>query len=113
MFKKWDKWAKSHVLGIFLFNLTLLLMVLLNTAQYFKPFFYLSINVIFFLALIFSVLVLRAGFNVMFYISAVFLVFAAFLKTVNVEVWADRAIIYFFQAFLVGFFLLLISRKES
>lgn len=104
-------WVGKNLVGIFIFNLTVVVMVLLNTAQYFKPFFYLGINSIFFLSLILAVALLRARTKAMFIISIIFLLFAAFLKVVKIDVWADRASIYFYQAFLIGLVLLLISKK--
>jgi len=105
-------WVEKNLVGIFVFNLTVVVMVLLNTAQYFKPFFYLGINSIFFLSLILAIALLGARTKAMFVISIIFLLFAAFLKVVKIDVWADRASIYFYQSFFVGLVLLLISKKK-
>ena len=103
-------WVEKKLVGIFIFNLIVVVMVLLNTAQYFKPFFYLGINSIFFLSLILAVALLGSRTKEMFLISIIFLLFAAFLKVVKIDIWADRASIYFYQAFLIGL-VLLISKK--
>jgi len=105
-------WVEKNLVGIFIFNLAVVIMVLLNTAQYFKPFFYLGINSIFFLSLILAVMLLGARARAMFIISIIFLLFAAFLKVVKIDVWADRASIYFYQSFFVGLALLLISKRK-
>jgi len=104
-------WVEKNLVGIFVFNLTVVVMVLLNTAQYFKPFFYLGINSIFFLSLILAIALLGARTKAMFVISIIFLLFAAFLKVVKIDVWADRASIYFYQSFLIGLVLLLIPKR--
>lgn len=103
-------WAQEHFLGLFIFNTILIVLVLLNTAEYFKPFFFLGINVIFFISIILSIILLGARSKTMFLISAVFFVFGIFLKVANINIWADRASIYFYQAFFVGILLLLIKK---
>lgn len=104
-----NNWARTHLTGIFIFNLTVLLMVLLNAAEYFKPFIYLSINLIVFLSLIFSILFLGAKEKSLFVIAIIFFLFSAFLKTVKIDVWADRASIYAFQSFVLAVLLLFIG----
>jgi len=103
-------WAGRHLAGLFVFNVSILVMVLLSTAQYFKPFFYLGINSIFFFSLLFAVLFLGARTKAMLTIAIIFLALTAFLKVVKIDVWADRASIYFYQAFFIGLLLLLISK---
>jgi len=82
------------------------LLVLLNTAEYFKPFFFLGINVIFFIGLILSIPLLGARSKSMFFISIIFLVFAIFLKILKIEIWAERTAVYTFQSLLIGVILL-------
>ncbi|MBI3397345.1 hypothetical protein HY045_02615 [Candidatus Woesebacteria bacterium] len=103
---KLNNWIFKHLSGLFVFNLSLLMMVLLNTAGYFKPFYYIGINTIFFLTMILGILLLDLRTKSMFTISLFFLVFAAFLKIVKVDVWADRASIYFFEALIFGLILM-------
>ena len=104
-----DAWILNHLIGLFVFNMAIILMALLNTAQYFKPFFYLGINTIFLLSLILATIFLGARTKAMFTISLVFLVFAALLKIAKIDIWADRASIYFYQAFFIGLSLLFLS----
>lgn len=107
--KKYDnlnQWAKNHLVGLFIFNITMSLLVLLNTAEYFKPFFFLGINVIFFIGLILSIPLLGAKSKSMFFISITFLVFASFLKILKIEIWAERTAVYTFQSLLIGVILL-------
>lgn len=107
---KLNLWAKNHLAGLFIFNTVIVILVLLNTAQYFKPFFFLGINVIFFISIILSIILLGARSKTMFFISALFFVFGVLLKVLNIDIWADRASIYFYQAFFVGILLLLINK---
>jgi hypothetical protein len=102
-----NKWAMDHLVGLFIFNITMSLLVLLNTAEYFKPFFFLGINVIFFIGLILSIPLLGARSKSMFFISITFLVFATFLKILKIEIWAERTAVYTFQSLLIGVILLI------
>ncbi|KKP40647.1 hypothetical protein A2130_03680 [Candidatus Woesebacteria bacterium GWC2_33_12] len=107
--KKYDnlnQWAIDHLVGLFIFNIIMSLLVLLNTAEYFKPFFFLGINVIFFIGLILSIPLLGARSKSMFFISIIFLVFAIFLKILKIEIWAERTAVYTFQSLLIGVILL-------
>lgn len=105
------KWSEKHLTGLFVFNVALVLMVLLSTAQYFNPFFYLGINTIFFISLIISIFLLGARVKTMMAIAVIFLALTAFLKVVRVDVWADRASIYFYQSLFLGILLLFLSKK--
>lgn len=100
-------WVQGHVLGLFIFNIILIILVLLNTAQYFKPFYYLGINEIFFISMIMSIFLLGARSRTMFLISILFLILSMVLKVVKVDIWADRASVYFYQSFTIGLVLLL------
>lgn len=102
-----SNWATGHLFGLFLFNTILVILVLLNTAQYFKPFFYLGINSIFFISLLLSIVLLGAHSRTMFLISIIFFVFGLVLKLVKIDIWADRASIYFYQSTVIGVILLL------
>ena len=110
---KLNIWAKHYLSGLFIFNTILIILVLLNTAEYFKPFFFLGINVIFLISLILSVILLGAKSKTMFLISILFFVFSMVLKIFKIDVWADRASIYFFQAYFLGILLLLVSHGDE
>ena len=107
-----DKWAKSHLVGLFIFSISISLLVLLNTAEYFKPFFFLGINVIFLIGLLLSTFLLGARSKSMFLISMIFLFFASFLKVVNIDIWAERTAVYTFQSLLLGTILLITESLE-
>lgn len=105
-------WSQSHLLGLFVFNTILVILVLLNVAGYFKPFFYIGINFIFFVSLILSIFLLGFRYKMMLLISITFFVLAMFLKVVKIDIWADRASIYFYQSFTLSVLLLLIDKAE-
>jgi hypothetical protein len=111
-FRKINVWTKSHIFGLFFLNVILLLMVLLNTAGYFRPFLYLNINLIVFISLSLSIIFLGATNKAMLLISLVFWLFSCFLKVVKVEAWADRTSIYAFQSLLLGIFILFIEDRK-
>ena len=109
--KKADLYTRDNLTGLFILNLIVLLMVLLNTADYFKPFFFLSINMIVFITLILSIFLLKVSSRVMILISILFWIFAAFLKSIRIDVWAERVGVYGFQSLLLGIILSFLKKK--
>ncbi|EKD94493.1 MAG: hypothetical protein ACD_26C00034G0028 [uncultured bacterium] len=104
------KWAEGNIAGLFIFNLIILLLVLLRFAGYFSPFLTININLIYLIGLILSVILLKASSRVMFIMALVFWMLTVFLKYVKIDVWADRTVEYFFQALVVGIFLLVFRK---
>lgn len=102
-------WVKGHYLQLAIFNLLIGLMVLLRTAGYFHPFFVLSINFIFFISFVLSIVLLGAKSMSMFLIAIIFWLLAGFFKIVNVDIWAERTAIYVFQAIFLGTSLLVVE----
>lgn len=96
------KWADDHLLGLFILNLSLMLLVLLHGAGYFTPFFDISINVIVLLFLILTVFLLGARSRVFFGATLLFWVFAGLLRILSVEVWAERTAVYAFEVLVLG-----------
>ena len=105
-----SQWAQKHFTGLFIFNLSVLIMVLLSSAQYFKPYFPLGINTIVMISLVLAIIFLGVREKPMFAICLVFLFMAAILKVLKIDVWAERASIYVYQSYLLGFFLLFINK---
>ncbi len=102
-----QNWATENLAGLVVYNLIILLLVLLHSAGYFHPFLPITINIITFIAMILAVLLLGARSEFMFGMAAAFLVFAGFLLFLGVRVWADRTMVYVFQAFCIGIVLML------
>ena len=101
-----EGWAKAHLSGLFLFNVILIVLVLLSNAGYFKPYFFLGINLIVFSALVLSVFLLGSKSNIMFIISIIFWLFCGLLKVLKIDIWAERSAIYAFQSLFLGMVLL-------
>ncbi|QQS38606.1 hypothetical protein IPM62_04460 [Candidatus Woesebacteria bacterium] len=99
---KTKAWANKHLSGLFTYNIILILLVLLHSAGYFHPFLPLTINIIVMISLILAVIMLGATSKVIFVISLFFLAFAELLLALGVGVWAERTMIYMFQAFILG-----------
>lgn len=98
-----NKWVQQHLIGVVCLNLILMLLILLRSAGYFAPYLYISINIIVFISLVLVYLLLGGNNKVFFTFSLVFILFAAFLKLFEMDVWAERTIVYSFEAFVVGF----------
>lgn len=107
--KKFYKWVSLHQFQFALFNILVLVLVLLRSAGYFAPFFPLSVNAIVVIALVLAVILLGAGSTALFLTALVFWIFAALHKIFKVDVWAERAAIYMFEAFILGWILLILE----
>lgn len=105
-------WVQSHYFKIALFNIILILLVLLRSAGYFEPLFPLSINLIVFFSLILAILLLSAGSKSMFIVSLIFWLIATLFKIVNINVWAERAALYSYQALVIGMALVILKDKN-
>lgn len=104
-----QNWVRTRYFQLSLFNILILILVLLRSAGYFEPFFPITINTIVLLGLIISVFLLGVRSKLMFSVALTFWVFASLLKTVKIDVWAERTSVYFFQAFIIGVVLLIIG----
>lgn len=112
--KETKDWAFSHLPGLFLFNIILMLQMLLYTAGYFSPFFPITINFIVMTSLILAVFVLGVRSRVVLVVGIFFWIFAGLLQMLRITVWAERTAVYAYEAFLVGVVLLIFeSLKED
>jgi len=102
-------WVSSHYMNLAIFNTLLVILVLLHSAKYFDPFWAISINVIVFISLITSVILLGAGSRSLFVVSLLFWIFAGGMRILGINIWAERISIYTFQSFLIGVLLLFIE----
>lgn len=102
-------WAQDRLVGLFIFNVIVMLLILLQSAGYFSPFFPLSINTIVMISLISSIFLLGTNSKASFILTLLFWLFASFLKIVKIDVWAERTVIYAYQALIVGLVLLIIE----
>lgn len=102
-------WAQERIIGLFIFNAILMMLILLHSAGYFSPFFPLSINIIVMISLISSIFLLGTNNKAAFTIALLFWLFAAFLKIVKIDVWAERTVIYSYEALIVGILLFIME----
>lgn len=108
-----QRWVNKHLPGLFIFTLLIVALVLLRSVGYFAPFLPISINSIFFIAFVLSIFLLGARSKAFFLIAFLFWVFAAFLRILNINVWAERTAIYTFQALVLGITLFLFENIVS
>lgn len=107
------KWANDRVFGLFIFNIMVMLLILLYTAGYFAPFFPLTINFIVLVSLILSIILLGIKGKILLVIALLFWIFAAVLRILKIEVWAERTAIYTYQALVIGLILLIIEIRQE
>ncbi len=103
----------KRLLGLFIFNIILMVLILMRSAEYFAPFFLISINFIVFVCIILSVPLLGIRSKGIFSIALLFWLFAAFLRVLNIEVWAERTAVYAYQAIVVGVILFIFENIRS
>lgn len=100
-------WGHSHYVRLAVFNTLIVLLVLLRIGGYFHPFYVITVNSIVIVALIAAVLLLGARSKILFSIALFTWLFAAFLRIVKIEVWAERTVVYTFQSLVIGTILLI------
>lgn len=105
--EKLQNWVELHYFQLAIFNVVLVILLLLRSAGYFEPFFGITINSIFFMALVLSIFLLGTRSRGAFTVALIFWLFAAILKLAKIDVWAERTAIYSFQALVVGVVLLI------
>lgn len=104
-----ENWSKNHLAGLFIFNILIISLLLLKSGGYFYPYFTITINTVVFIGFVGSIFLLGAKSKTLFLISLFFWAFAAFMRTIGIEVWAERISIYTFQAMLLGVILVFIE----
>lgn len=100
-------------LGFFLFNIIMMLLLLLYTAGYFNPYFPLTVNFIVLVGIILSVILLNVQSKTIFLLALLFWVFAAFLKVLHIDVWAERTAVYTFESMVVGLVVFIIENRSN
>lgn len=106
---QFQNWVNTRYFQLSIFNIFVLILVLLRSAGYFEPFFLITINTIVLLGLVMAVFLLGVRSKLMFSVALVFWIFASLMKTLKIDVWAERTSIYFFQALIIGVALLVIE----
>lgn len=106
-------WLDRNYFKLALFNIMLVGLVLLRSAGYFEPFFPLTINIIVFISLVVAILLLNATDKSMFITALIFLLLTAFFKIFYIDLWAERAAVYSYQALMLGVVLLIIKKDKT
>lgn len=110
--KRTKEWVFKHQAGLMILNFMAIVLVLLRSADYFNPFWTITINGTFFILLIVSILLLEITSRSMFVIALLFWIFTCMMKIFKMDVWADRSSIYVFQSVFLGVLLLFIEFRK-
>lgn len=102
-------WAEERILGVFVFTNVLFLLVLLYSAGYFAPYLPLTINIIVVIAIILSIILLQLHSKFIFSLAIFFWLLTSIFMVFDIDVWAERAAIYAFEALVIGIILLIIE----
>lgn len=112
-FKNIESIISSRMLGLFAFNIIMMILILMRSAGYFAPFLPLSINIIVLICLIISIPLLGVRDKMIFSIALLLWIFAALLRLLNVDVWAERTAVYCFEALAIGMVVFVASNFKS
>ncbi len=104
-----NEWAASHVFSLVIFNVILIFMLLLRSVGYFSPFLPLTTNIIVMTSFILAVLLFNINSTFIFIAALIFWLFAAFLKIIGVDIWAERTSLYVFELLVIGMVLLVVE----
>jgi hypothetical protein len=107
--KNAKSWATKYIVGLFIFNILIAILLLLHSAGYFYPFFTITINLIVLFCLISSIFLLGVRDKVLFLFSFIFWIFAASLKILYIDIWAERTTVYAFESLVVGILILIVE----
>lgn len=105
-----ESWVNRKYLQLALFNIFLIVLVLLKSAGYFEPFFPITINLIFFTSLVLSVFLLGTTHKAAVWLALLFWALAGLFRIIHIDVWAERAALYSFEAFATAIILLVVRR---
>lgn len=110
-----EKWIHFYNHRLILFNIIIVFLFLLRSAGYFSPYFLISVNFIVIVGVILATYLLGASSRVIFFVTLLFWIFAAFLKIVKIDVWAERTGIYAYETLVFGVILFAIEslKKEK
>lgn len=104
-----QEWGNKHLFKMLVFNTILMFLVLMRSAGYFLPFFGISVNFIVLSMLVLSIFLLNSNSKTMFITAFLLWMFAALMKVLKIDIWAERTAIYTFEALFIGTILLIIE----
>lgn len=103
------EWIQVRQFQITVFNILLMLLILLRSAGYFAPYFPITINSIFLAMLLLSVFILGTRSASLGLVAFFFWTLAAILRILEINVWAERAALYAFEALALCVLLLVLE----
>lgn len=106
-FQNFERVIKTKLSGLFIFNLILMTLILMRSADYFAPFFPLSINFIVLICFIISIPLLGVRDKTLFLIALLLWIFAALLRILKIDVWAERTTVYSYEGLVIAVILLI------
>jgi hypothetical protein len=107
LIQKVNTWFKNNQGKIGFFNIFVMILVVLRSAGYFHPYYPITVNFIVFVSVVVAVVLFNLKSKAVILLSIAFWVFAAGIRILHVDVWAERTTIYVFQTFIVGVILLI------
>lgn len=102
-------WVRVHYFHLAVFNLVLIILVLLRSAGYFDPYFPITIHTIILITLLLLVFLLGVSSKLLFLLTFLLWIFAAFLKVAGIDVWAERTTVYAYEALVIAVILLFLE----
>lgn len=86
-----------------------MVLILLRSAGYFEPYFPLSVNIIFLIALVISVPLLGARSKHLFIVAVIFWGFSALMQIAQFNIWSERGAVYAYEALVVGLIIFMVE----
>jgi len=102
-------WARRRLVGIFVFNLLMMVLLLLKSAGYFYPYLPLTINIVYMAAMVLAVCLLGINSRVIFIVALFFWLMSGWFGLWKINIWAERSAIYTYQALVLGGMLVIIE----
>lgn len=115
MNKKFREWADKHLAGLFVFNLLVLLLIMLQSIGYFDPFLKITATLIIVIAMVLSIFLLGVRANGIIILTLLFWSIGFIFKIFKIDIWAERLGIYTFYSLLLllPMFIIELIRKRD
>ncbi len=94
-------WASEHQGGFFIFVFLVLVLVTLHSIGYFDPYFKITASLIIVFAMISSIFLLGVRRKQMIILSLAFWTVGFIFKVFNIDIWAERIVVYAFYSLLL------------
>lgn len=101
MNNRFREWADKHLAGLFVFNLLVLLLIMLQSIGYFDPFLKITATLVIVIAMILSIFLLGVRTNGIVILTLIFWFIGFVFKIFKIDIWAERLGIYTFYSLLL------------